>query len=131
MANNVTFFSIHCDDVPRARSFYEQVFGWRFEAWGPPGFFLIHTGDDQNPGILGAMHARREPVTGAGLKGFECTIAVSDIDATIRAIEGNGGKIVMSKFQIPTVGSGVYFHDTEGNHAGAMQYEPGAMAIQR
>ena len=55
--------------------------------------------------------------------GFECTIGVANIDQTIRAIEGNGGTIVMAKFQIPTVGSGVYFHDTEGNHVGAMQYE--------
>ena len=49
MANNLSFFSIHADDLDRARGFYEQVFGWRFEPWGPPGFYLIHTGDAQNP----------------------------------------------------------------------------------
>ena len=64
-----------------------------------------------------------EPVKGTGMTGFECTISVEDIDATIRAIEANGGKIVMAKFQIPTVGSGIYFNDTEGNFVGAMQYE--------
>jgi predicted enzyme related to lactoylglutathione lyase len=51
---------------------------------------------------------------------------VPDIDAAIRAIESHGGKIVMSKFHIPTVGSGVYFTDPEGNIAGAMQYDPGS-----
>ena len=33
--------------------------------------------------------------------------------------------ISMAKFHIPTVGTGCYFHDTEGNVAGAMQYEAG------
>jgi len=69
------------------------------------------------------MHKRREPVTGTGMIGFECTIAVDDIDATIRAIEENGGRIGMARFTIPTVGTGCYFHDPEGNWAGAMQYE--------
>jgi uncharacterized protein len=126
MASNVSFFAVHVDDVPRAQGFYRQVFGWRFEPWGPPGFYLIHTGDEKDPGILGAMHQRREPVTGKGMTGYECTLGVSDIDAVIRAIEANGGRIGMAKFTIPTVGTGVYFYDTEGNWAGAMQYEPPA-----
>jgi uncharacterized protein len=123
MANNLSFFAIHVDDLDRGRRFYEQVFGWRFEPWGPPGFYLIHTGDDGKPGILGAIHTRREPLTGTGMRGYECTISVENIDATIRAIEANGGKIAMAKFTIPTVGTGCYFNDTEGNWAGAMQYE--------
>jgi len=123
MANNLSFFSIHADDLDRARQFYAQVFGWRFEPWGPPGFYLIHTGDDQNPGVLGSLSGRREPLTGTGMRGFECTISVDDIDQAIRAIQAHGGTIAMAKFHIPTVGSGCYFHDTEGNRAGAMQYE--------
>src|ERR1700720_1225240 len=50
MANNLSFFSIHVDNLDRARAFYERVFGWRFEPWGPPGFYLIHTGDEKSPG---------------------------------------------------------------------------------
>jgi uncharacterized protein len=123
MANNISFFSIQADDLDRARRFYEGVFHWNFEPWGPPGFYLIHTGDEKSPGILGALQKRREPVTGTGMIGFECTISVDDIDAAIRAIETHGGKIAMAKFHIPTVGSGCYFNDTEGNFAGAMQYD--------
>ena len=123
MANNLSFFSIHADDLDRARQFYGEVFGWRFEPWGPPGFYLVHTGDDRNPGILGSLAGRREPLTGTGMRGYECTMSVDDIDQTIRAIQAHGGTIVMAKFHIPTVGSGCYFHDTEGNRAGAMQYE--------
>ena len=123
MPNNLRNFSINADDVPRARRFYEQVFGWRFEAWGPPNFYLIQTSDDPGPVAGGLMQQRRELVKGARMIGFECSIGVADIDATIRAIEANGGKITMAKFHIPTVGSGVYFTDTEGNVACAMQYE--------
>jgi uncharacterized protein len=57
------------------------------------------------------------------MRGFECTIGVANIDQTIKAIEAAGGEIAMAKFHIPTVGTGVYFHDTEGNFVGAMQYE--------
>ena len=123
MPNNLRSFGITADNVQRARRFYEQVFDWKFEPWGPPDFYLIHTGDATDPGVQGLLHARREPVQGKGMTGFECTIGVADIDATIRAVTAAGGKIAMEKFHIPTVGHGFYFHDTEGNFAGAMQYE--------
>ena len=36
--HNIAHFDVAADDVERARRFYERVFGWRFEAWGPPDF---------------------------------------------------------------------------------------------
>ena len=35
----------------------------------------------------------------------------------------DGGKILMPPFHIETVGDLIFFQDTEGNIAGAMQYE--------
>lgn len=55
--------------------------------------------------------------------GFECTLGVASIDETIAAVEANGGKVVMPKFHIPTVGTLIFFEDTEGNVVGAMQYD--------
>ncbi|MBS0294769.1 MAG: VOC family protein [Proteobacteria bacterium] len=123
MANNLASFAIHVDDVDRARRFYEAVFGWVFEPWGPPGFYLIHTGDEADPGIQGLMHKRQVPRTGTGLNGFEPTFAVDDLDAIIAAVEANGGRITMPKAPIPTVGVLIRFDDTEGNNVGAMAYE--------
>jgi predicted enzyme related to lactoylglutathione lyase len=123
MPNNLKSFGITADDVTRARRFYEHVFGWRFEPWGPPDFYLIHTGDEQDPGVQGLLHKRRDPVNGTGMTGFECTIGVESIDPIIVAIEAAGGRITMAKFHIPGVGTGVYFNDTEGNFVGAMQYD--------
>ena len=122
MMNNVAFFAVHADDTTRARKFYETVFGWRFNAWGPPGFWMIQTGPEGDGAILGALHARHEPVTGTGVNGFECTIAVADVDVMLAKVVEAGGTIVMPKSEIPTVGTLFYFHDTEGNRVGAMQY---------
>jgi predicted enzyme related to lactoylglutathione lyase len=60
--------------------------------------------------------------------GFECSLGVDSIDDTIAAIEANGGKIVLPKFQIPTVGTLIFFEDNEGTVVGAMQYEEGYKA---
>jgi uncharacterized protein len=121
MPNNVSAFSVNADDVSRARRFYEKTFDWRFEPWGPPNFYLIHTGDERSPGVQGLMQERRELVKGVRMVGYECTIAVDDLDATIRSITANGGTLATAKFKIPTVGTCVYFTDTEGNVVGAIQ----------
>jgi len=123
MPNNLGRFAINADDVPRARNFYQKVFGWTFEPWGPPNFYLIETGEERVRAVGGLLQERRELVAGSKMIGFECTINVADLDATIRAIEGNGGRVITSKFHIPTVGTVAYFQDTEGNVAGIMQPE--------
>ena len=86
MPNNVDFFAINADDVPRARAFYQTVFGWSFEPWGPPGFYLIDTGKEPADAIRGALQERRELAPGRKMIGFECTITVANIDRAIEAI---------------------------------------------
>ena len=112
-AANVAHFAINADDVGRARRFYERVFGWRFEAWGPPGF-------------RGALQQRRELVPGQRTIGYECSISVKDVDAVAAAVIANGGTIVIPRTLIPTVGHLIFFRDPEGNVAGAMQFDPSA-----
>ena len=129
-AANVSHFAINADDLPRARRFYQRVFGWRFEAWGPPGFFMIDTGTREDPGIRGSLQQRRELIEGHRMIGYECSIGVPDIDAVIAAVQANGGAIVLPKMLIPTVGYIMFFRDTEGNVAGVAQYEPDSRADQ-
>jgi hypothetical protein len=114
-------FAINADDVARARSFYEAVFGWRFSAWGPPNFYQIEMGGDSP--VLGALQGRRDLVPESRTIGFECTIAVDDIDAVERAVLDNGGEIALARSVIGGVGTLMFFKDTEGNVFGAMQYE--------
>ena len=125
MSNNVDFFAINADDVPRARKFYEGIFNWSFEPWGPPGFYLIDTGKEPAGAIRGALQERRELAAGQRTIGFENTISVANIDQVIRAIEAGGGRLATPKSHIPTVGTVAYFFDTEGNVAAVIQRERG------
>lgn len=115
MPSNLCFFAIHADDVPRAQRFYGSVFDWKFQPWGPPGFLLIETGDKDEPGVCGALQQRHEVVPGERFNGFECTIEVEDLDAVATAIAASGGKIIMPKCEIPTVGWIMKIQDPEGN----------------
>lgn len=122
MAAILRHFAINADDVPRARRFYESVFGWTFDPWGPPGFYQIK---NAGQGFLGALQGRREIAPGAHMHGFEVTMGVDDLKATITAIETGGGKIIMPPYRIEGVGELIFFEDTEGNLVGAMQYDKG------
>ena len=122
--SQVAHFAINADDVDRALRFYEKVFGWKFQAYGPPGFYMVDERSAQTPVRLrGSLQKRREIVKGVPMRGFECTIAVDDIEATAAALEQNGAKIVMPICTLPGVGRLLFFQDPEGNLAGAMQYD--------
>jgi len=75
-----------------------------------------------SPGILGLMHKRLVPRSGTGLNGIEPTFAVADVDVITTRVAANGGRVIMQKSVIPTVGELVRFLDTEGNDIGAMRY---------
>ncbi len=122
---NIGNFSIECDDVERARRFYEAVFGWRIMPWGPPDYYRIVTGTADRPGIGGDLRTRREPLAGTGSRAFECTIVVDSLAEVMAAIEANGGSIASRPYRIDGVGELAYFIDSEGNRAGVMQHEPG------
>jgi predicted enzyme related to lactoylglutathione lyase len=128
MANQLSHFAIHTDDLDRARKFYGSVFGWTFQGFGGPitDFCQIKdaTGNLLKP--LGAMQARKFNSAPQPVYGFECSIAVDDIEAITRAVEANGGKIVMPKAAIPGVAWIVKFLDTEGNLVCAVQYDSSA-----
>lgn len=126
MANNVVHFAIQADDVERAKAFYATVFGWRFDAWGPPGFYNVTTGDAESPGIAGALYGRSKRRTGDdAMIGYRCTIAVDDVRGAEAAVRAAGGTIKEPISTIPGVGTLFEFCDTEGNVVCAMEYDRG------
>jgi hypothetical protein len=128
MANHLSHFAVCVEDTRRARTFYERVFGWGFEPYGPPDFYQVHTnGPGKGGPVHGAMQKSFEIVPGVKLSGYECTLSVPEIDAVIAAVKKHGGKILMPKATIPLVGTMIRFADTEGNVVGAMQYEDNTM----
>jgi hypothetical protein len=95
-------------------------------AWGPPGFFDIRTGTDENPGVHGALQQRRQLVEGQPMVGAECTFGVEDVDVIARAVTDAGGTILRDRFTISGVGHLIFFKDPAGNAIGAMQYDSAA-----
>jgi predicted enzyme related to lactoylglutathione lyase len=125
--SQVAHFAINADDVARARRFYENVFGWKFQAYGPPGFYMVDPASARvDVPVRGSLQKRREIVPGVPMLGFECTISVGNIESAAEAIKSNGGEIVMQICTLAGVGHLLFFRDPEGNIAGAMQYDENA-----
>jgi predicted enzyme related to lactoylglutathione lyase len=116
----VIHFEIEADKPEQLAQFYKKVFNWKFEKWaGPMDYWMITTGEGE-PGIDGGLLKKNEtsqPVN---------TIGVSSIDAYLKKIEENRGKILVPKKAIPGVGWTALFKDTEGNIFGLMEEDPTA-----
>ena len=100
----------------------EAVFGWKFNPWGPPGFYQIDTGSEPVT-LFGALQRRRALIAGVQTHGFECTIAVASLDQTEALLRERGTKIVLERSTIPQVGHLLFFEDPGGNFVGATEFD--------
>ena len=123
--NHIAHFAINTDDVESTRSFYQAIFGWKFTAYGPPGFYQIDTGAEPVT-LIGALQQRRALVPGVQTRGFECTIAVASLAHTEALLLQHHAKIVLERSTIPHVGHLLFFEDPGGNFVGAIQFDPAA-----
>ena len=115
-------FEMNVKDVHKTIAFYESVFGWKFQKWeGPMDYWLIMTGDENEPGIDGGLGYEEE-----GFPKVVNTIDVNDIDEIIKKVKSNGGEIVRPKHAVPGVGWLAYFKDSEGVMSGIMQNDANA-----
>ena len=126
MANKMTHFAIHIDNIERAKKFYDEVFEWGFNSYGQGDFLQIKADKTENGELIGALQSRKYSPVPEKLIGLECTIGVANIDDTIERVKNNGGQILMPKTAIPYVGRIVKFLDTEENLICAMQYDNNA-----
>lgn len=123
MDNKLSHFAIFIDDIDRAKAFYSKVFEWGFESYGPADFVQIKSNTGESGQLMGALQDRKYQMTEEKVIGFECSINVDDVDAIAELVTSSGGEILMSKTEIPYVGSLIKFKDTEGNIVCAMQYQ--------
>src|SRR3978361_2370616 len=117
MRPDIAHFAIHADDPEAALRFCEALFGWRFEPWGPPGFFRM----ERESGPVIALQQRRD-LGGGRVTGFAGPGAVQAGGAVADAVLPHGGRLLMERTTIPGVGELIFFEDPAGNVAGAMQY---------
>jgi uncharacterized protein len=123
MTANLTHFALNADDVEATKTFYERALGWTFRPWGPPDFYQIQTGTDDEPGVKGALQQRRELIDGTPTIGVEPTFEVDDLDAAMAAVLAEGGTTLMERFTIDGVGHLMFFRDPAGNAVGLIEYQ--------
>ena len=117
----VVHFEIPADNPERAAAFYKKAFGWKIEKWpGPMDYWMVNTGADGEPGINGGLLKKGDVSTTTN------TVGVQSVDDAIAAVSKAGGKLIMPKTPIPTVGYFAYCQDTEGNLFGVMQFDASA-----
>ena len=123
MSARVVHFEVPFDDADRARRFYSDVFDWQIQHLPEMDYTIVSTGptSDQGmptePGYIGGGMMQRQ----ADVPTPVITLAVDDIDATLVAVEKNGGSSVGEKMTVGDMGFAAYFRDSEGNLMGLWQ----------
>jgi uncharacterized protein len=98
-------------DIEATKRFYNHVFGWQFQDWGPEyaGF---------NDGRLGGGFNRDAQPAGADggakTRGVLVVIYAASLDEIYRKVQEAGGKIVRETFEFPG-GKRFHFVDPNGN----------------
>src|SRR6202790_1220566 len=97
--SRVIHFEIPANDPERAAKFYHKVFGWKFDKWaGPTEYWMVTTGAEGTPGINGGLMKNTDVKTTTN------TIGVDSVYGAVEAATKAGGKLIVPKTTIPTVG---------------------------
>jgi predicted enzyme related to lactoylglutathione lyase len=128
MDHTLVHFEIPADNVVELGKFYSKLFGWKLIHSPVEGmdYWIIQTvPTDQNgmlerPGVNGGIFPKKPQQKGINVLNY---ITVEDIDEYSKKVANLGGKILMPKQQIPTVGYVALVTDPEGNQFGMLQPE--------
>ena len=125
----VVHFEVHASDPERTMKFYTELFGWRFQPWGPPGtYWLVTTGDAGQRGIDGGVVPRRDgpPVDGQPVNAFICTVDVENAEESLAKAIALGGSEAHPVMAVPGAGWLCYAKDPDGTIFGMMQPDTSA-----
>ena len=122
----VIHFEIVAEKPERAMKFYKEVFGWEFNKWnGPQDYWLVKTGEDNQPGINGGLTPKMNQGNDTSSR-VTNTIDVSSVDDFSKKISTQGGKVVQPKMAIPGIRYLAICEDTEGISFGIIQSDRNA-----
>jgi len=121
MPNPIVHFEIPADDVARAQTFYQSVFGWKIKQMPMPAggieYYGVTTRNEGQPGINGGLMKRNMPG-----QPFANYVAVKSIDEFLARVTASGGSVILPRQEIaPGMGSIAVFKDTEENMMGLYQ----------
>lgn len=123
MSGRVVHFEIPYDDRDRAKSFYQDAFGWQLMDWGDAGeYTIVSTGPGgeegpTEPGYIGGGMGKRDE----GFTHPTVVVDVEDIDTALEKVEKLGGTTVAGRMAVGEMGWAAYFKDSEGNVIGLWQ----------
>ena len=107
----IMWMEFHSKDFATTQSFYERVFGWKFDSSMGPEYLMF----DDGSGVVGGGFSKDTPVsTGSPL----VYVWVDDLEKSLAQIAEAGGTQVKEKTEIPTVGWWGSFKDPSGNLVG-------------
>jgi len=121
------YFDFTVKDLPEAKRFFENVFGWQFEKFPMPyDYYRIQAGPENEPGIDGGLGAVSDTPTAKGKPLTQVTIPVLNLDDCIAQIEEAGGKVIEPKMPIPGIGWFAACAEPGGLLFGIIQADPNA-----
>ena len=126
MDHTIVHFEIPADNIEKLKSFYEKLFDWKIIHSPAEGmdYWVIHTvptdekGMPQRPGVNGGMFPKQADQKDLRAVNY---FTVEDIDKYLAKVVELGGKVLMPKQQVPTVGFIALVADVEGNNLGLLQ----------
>ncbi|MGC3961647.1 MAG: VOC family protein [Verrucomicrobiota bacterium] len=107
------------DDVPTARKFYAQLFGWTFR---DVGNYTI-AANDERP--LAGMFQRPKPANSEAKPRWFGYISVKSVSSAQKAVTKAGGKVVAAPQKLPQRGEQAVFTDPEGAVFGVIRSQGG------
>jgi predicted enzyme related to lactoylglutathione lyase len=124
--HTIIHFEIPAKNIENMKIFYETLFGWKIIHAPIEGmdYWVIQTvptdekGMLQRPGINGGMAPKQQP----DQKPVNYII-VEDMDEYLKKVVALGGKVLLTKQKVPTVGYIALAVDPEGNQFGLIQTE--------
>lgn len=118
MGNPIVHVELSAQNYSQLAAWYGRHFGWQLQEF-PEMSYTTAAWSDQ-PGN-GAGFGPENPLRPVGT--VLCYIHTDNIDASIAAIEADGGTITMPKMNVPTVGAMAWFKDPAGNPMALLQPE--------
>ncbi|MFJ6798136.1 VOC family protein [Streptomyces sp. NPDC091268] len=118
--NSLLWVELHVPDPVAAIAFYADLFGWRSAEMEAPGmtYRVLSTADGgaQEDTSFGGVAPQAQDAAGGPTTGPRWVpyFHAADVDATVSAIEGAGGSVLMPAADVPDVGRIAWAADPAG-----------------
>ncbi len=113
MSHPIVHCEIGCKNSEKLKDFYADLFGWGFQSYGNAQMFDTQVKEGM-PGINGHINALgHEPHNYVIVY-----VQTDDIEASLKKVESLGGKRMIPKTEVPTMGHFAWFTDPEGTMVG-------------